>query len=354
MKKTLKVLIKRVSLVNKTNKTFKINGYQKRNFPKTRKISIPYTEVGSHQTKITASLWLTRKGENEVLNPQKSAKYSPTKILEKSPKESFTEVNYPFKTDLGLQEQYINPYGTVRLGRIFEDMDAMAGNVAFSHADDNDPTTVPLKIVTASVDRIQLVESIGVGKDLSLQGFVRWVGSSSMEIDVNIYELPDTKDGVRKKLLNSRFVMVALDAFTNRATRINTLKLETVKDKARFEIGEKNAIRRKEERKNSLQKIPPQDEEVKLLHNLFMNIEQNLEKKDMIHIEETKTKTLFICQPTERNLNNTIFGGFLMRKAYHLGFATAFKFLRKTPIFKSLERINFIKPVHIGDFFGII
>ena len=64
----------------------------------------------------------------------------------------------------------MSPFGHVRIGRLLEDLDAMAGNVAFKHADDNNPTTRPLTIVTASVDRIQLIHQLFPDRDLIMKG----------------------------------------------------------------------------------------------------------------------------------------------------------------------------------------
>ena len=38
----------------------------------------------------------------------------------------------------------------------FEDLDSLAGNIAFKHCDDDDITTRPQLLVTASVDRVKL------------------------------------------------------------------------------------------------------------------------------------------------------------------------------------------------------
>lgn len=44
-----------------------------------------------------------------------------------------TTVVYPFTTDIALREQYRNPWGFVRIGRLLEDLDSLAGNVAYKH-----------------------------------------------------------------------------------------------------------------------------------------------------------------------------------------------------------------------------
>ena len=47
-----------------------------------------------------------------------------------------------------LRDLYVDAFGNVLIGKLFEDLDALAGNVAFSHCDDNNPLTRPLSLVT--------------------------------------------------------------------------------------------------------------------------------------------------------------------------------------------------------------
>ena len=69
-----------------------------------------------------------------------------------SPSESANSITYPLSTDENLADTYRNPWGQVRAGRLLEDLDALAGTVAFDHC--QTPGEPDLHIVTASVDRI--------------------------------------------------------------------------------------------------------------------------------------------------------------------------------------------------------
>ncbi len=82
-------------------------------------------------------------------------------------------------------------YGKVKLGygKILEDFDAFAGNIAFHHVAGN--TTMPM-LVTAAVDRIALQEIPRLEKDQRLSGQVTWEGNSSMEIRMQIHEVNDS------------------------------------------------------------------------------------------------------------------------------------------------------------------
>lgn len=54
------------------------------------------------------------------------------------------------------------------------------------HCSDDDFTTRPLLLVTASVDRIVLKKPISVDSDLRISGSVIWVGMSSIEIQLDV------------------------------------------------------------------------------------------------------------------------------------------------------------------------
>ena len=63
----------------------------------------------------------------------------------------------------------------------------------------------------------------------------------------------------------------------------------------------------------------------------------------------TKMQNAEIAQPQVRNLANAIFGGFLMRRAFELAFATCYVFAGGGPRFMAMEEVSFQVPVHVGD-----
>lgn len=54
------------------------------------------------------------------------------------------------------------------------------------HCCNDDGSTRPLLLVTASVDRMVLKKPIGVDSDVKIVGAVTWVGRSSMEIQLEV------------------------------------------------------------------------------------------------------------------------------------------------------------------------
>ncbi|WIA23382.1 hypothetical protein OEZ85_000142 [Tetradesmus obliquus] len=65
--------------------------------------------------------------------------------------------------------------------------------------------------------------------------------------------------------------------------------------------------------------------------------------------EETSLSNAFVCQPQQRNMHGRIFGGFLMRRAFELAFASTYLFAGSRPAFVRVEDITFRNPVDVGS-----
>ena len=57
-----------------------------------------------------------------------------------------------------------------RFGLLLEDLDSLAGNVAFAHCDDGDPSTPAPLLVTASVDHLVLRQRLSMAATMNLRG----------------------------------------------------------------------------------------------------------------------------------------------------------------------------------------
>lgn len=263
----------------------------------------------------------------------------------RSPSESNTKICYPFETDTLLKEEYRNPFGQVRFGKLLEDLDALAGNIAFAHVQDPNVT-----IVTASVDRIRLSTPPNLESNQELSGKVTYVGKSSMEIRMQCKET-----GEDDPWLESYFTFVATDPQTKRPLPIPPLDPQTWLERDQYEAGQRRANARKEaraKRKNFESPLDPHIEQdaVQLLQEAgpLLNI-PSLANPHAILVPQTKLQNVEIAQPQARNLANQIFGGFLMRRAFDLAFSTAYVFGGQRPRFLEVDQMNFSLPVNVGD-----
>ena len=66
--------------------------------------------------------------------PQMTTELENAPLQERSPGDSCFEKIYPFESDLKLREEYINFFGGLRIGKLLEDLDLVAGKVAYAHA----------------------------------------------------------------------------------------------------------------------------------------------------------------------------------------------------------------------------
>ncbi|KAI1241558.1 hypothetical protein IHE44_0005034 [Lamprotornis superbus] len=122
-------------------------------------------------------------------------------------------------------------------------------------------------------------------------------------------------DGDYSPVLDATFVMVARDPENKRPAFVNPLIPESPEEEEIFKQGELNKLKRIEFSTASLLKMAPTAEE------------RNI----------------------ERNIFNRIFGGFLMRKAFELGWATACSYGGSRPFIVSVDDIMFQKPVEVGS-----
>mmetsp|Transcript_6414 Transcript_6414/g.15879 ORF Transcript_6414/g.15879 Transcript_6414/m.15879 type:complete len:469 (-) Transcript_6414:176-1582(-) len=262
------------------------------------------------------------------------------------PSESTTKIVYGFEDDDFLRERYRNPFGTLRFGKVLEDLDALAGNIAYGHV--QDPA---VNIVTASVDRIRLSGTVGLHQNQELSGKVTYVGTSSMEIRMQC-----RGDGEDDPWMEAYFTFVAMDPDTRRPTKLPPLDPQTWLETDQFEAGKRRAQLRKEARKKQKHyDTPLVDEDTEaaatgLLREAGpLKLLPSLACPRSILVEQTRQQNFEVAQPQTANLNNQIFGGFLMRRAFDLAFATVYVFLGSRPRFVEVDTVAFTTPVGVGD-----
>eukprot|EP00536_Pseudo-nitzschia_multiseries_P019482 jgi/Psemu1/321391/estExt_fgenesh1_pm.C_50940001 len=266
-------------------------------------------------------------------------------VRPRPPCESMTKIDYDFENNEFLMERYRNPFGHLRFGKVLEDLDALAGNIAFSHVQDPE-----INIVTASVDRILLSGIVGLGKNQQLSGKVTYVGTSSMEIRMQCKAF-DQDD----PWMEAYFTFVPSTPRPKNPLKIPPLEPQTWLEKDQFEAGKRRAQLRKEARKKVKNFETPLDPEIEKVA-----VELLREGGPLIHIpslanprsilmEQTKLQNYELAQPQTANLANQIFGGFLMRRAFDLAYATAYVFAGRRPRFVEVDQVAFTIPVSVGD-----
>lgn len=297
-------------------------------------------------------------------------------VVEKTPE--VHRIAIPFLDDPGLYEQYVNFDGHLRFGKVMEDLDAFACNVAFRHADDEREETRPVHVVTAAVDEIVVhrgVEQL-IRFNLDMEGVVTWVGRSSIEVECTAFA-----DG--EPAVTATFLLVGKDSGTGKTTQVNRLKPTTDVEVARWNAGAMRNDRRREERKTDLFAVSPREDETAMLHKLMLQVTGASDshpgapaappeadshpgagdpteplRLPPIDMPDTRMWTYQLCQPQQRNTANNIFGGYLMRVGFELARANAYAFCNPTaralgentmPMLLDVNDISFASPVKIGN-----
>lgn len=261
---------------------------------------------------------------------------------------------YNFSSDYILREQYRDAWNEVRIGKLLEDLDALAGTISVKHCSDDDSTTRPLYLVTASVDKIVIKKPISVDADLKIDGAVTWVGRSSIKIQLDVTQTaPETTDPSDSTALTANFIFVARDYKTGKAAPVNRLVPETEREKLLYEAGEARSELRKRKFRDEEREIEnggrSRFEALLAEGRIFCDMPA-LADRDSILLKDTCLENSLICQPQQRNIHGRIFGGFLMHRAFELAFSTAYAFAGMMPSFVEADHVDFLKPVDVGDF----
>ncbi|KAM7271298.1 hypothetical protein ACFE04_030512 [Oxalis oulophora] len=310
---------------------------------------------GMYHSPATTALWEARSKTFEKLLDIMTDDNAPpqSELLLKTPSQSRTSLLYNFSTDYVLREQYRDPWNDVRIGKLLEDLDALAGTISVKHCTDDECTTRPLLLVTASVDKIVLKKPISVDIDLKIVGAVIWVGKSSIEIQLEVTQTREGSDDSDWVALTANFIFVARDSKTGKAAPVNRLSPQTEKEKSLFEEADTRYKLRRNNRGANKKEI--ENGGINRLNALlaegriFCDMPA-LADRDSILLRDTRLENSLICQPQQRNIHGRIFGGFLMHRAFELAYSTAYAFAGLVPYFLEVDHVDFLKPVDVGDF----
>ncbi|KAI3795008.1 hypothetical protein L1987_37651 [Smallanthus sonchifolius] len=282
---------------------------------------------GMYHSLVTNALWQARSIIFDT-PPTATTTAGVNTVTTKTPSHSRTTIHYPFSSDYILREQYRNPWNGIRVSKLLEDLDALAGTISFKHC----------------FNYASMADSL-----LLIEGAVTWVGRSSMEIQLEVLQSNgETSDPLDSQALVANFTFVGRDSKTGKSAKINQITPETEKEKLLWkEAEERNRLRK--ERRVQQKKEVENEREAERLNSLlaegrvFIDMPA-LADRDSILIQDTCLQNSLVCMPQQRNTHGRIFGGFLMRRAFELAFATAYAFAGSAPLFLEVDHVDFLKP----------
>nr|CAD7588601.1 unnamed protein product [Timema genevievae] len=192
-------------------------------------------------------------------------------IPERCMQDSFTSAIIPLSTDQSLQDKYVTFLGSIRIGRLLEDMDMFAVWVAHQHISNpkmKPGDVTPYVIVTVLVDQISFTDLVAKSDaDIRLSGHVSWVGRSSIEV---VVWLEQNLHGQWQKLTRALFLMAARNSTNTAAAIVNKLVPKGEKEIEIFAGGEDRKRKRQQEKTTSLLRSVPDATEQRVIHDLFL------------------------------------------------------------------------------------
>lgn len=300
--------------------------------------------------------------------------------------DSWVELLLPFSTSDSLREAMLKfDRKTIRYGKLFELIDALAGDVGYRHVglhcgpNESESSASDFYVVTASVDGMLAFADVSAHEDLKLQGYVTWVGSSSMEVQINIIQAPSV--GSDRLIGSTQFIMVARERLTGQAYKVPGL--DAVPED--LQLGHARSNARKGLARQSLNILPPNAGEIEEMHSLFLKSQflklqkralvnnnssvtdlrsrlQGLERggtdlissapKPFKYMKHTTMSTTQIMHYQNRNVHGKVFGGFLLRIGFEIGFIAASCFFQTESLcrFHSVDDVQFVRPADVGSF----
>ena len=216
-------------------------------------------------------------------------------------------ITHDLSTDASLRHLYTDSKSHVLMGKLLEDLDALAGNVAFLHCNEG-PRKEDLSLVTATVEKIRVLRDIPASSDLVMEGRVIWVGTSSLDILIELFAADRSCS-----YLSSIFTYVARDKKTNKSVRVNRLLVSKEEDQALFEQREMAAKERKTPRPALSEEYRQRVQQCLDLGNALIDMPA-LGQPDHVLMRLTSLENSFICQPQNSNTAGRVFGGFLSNR----------------------------------------
>lgn len=166
----------------------------------------------------------------------------------------------------------------MRLGRLMEDFDSLAGAAAYRHVlpdgvDIVEASKYGFYLVTAAVDRMDLLRPLqnadGSVPDLRLSGHVSYTTSSSLEVFLRMATIPSSPTDESATILIGRFAM-ACRSVKGGKHNVPQLLVDGPEEQAMWSMGRDMREGKKKRSGASLNKTPPTAEEAAMMHNLFL------------------------------------------------------------------------------------
>ncbi|WP_448873381.1 acyl-CoA thioesterase [Desulfobulbus propionicus] len=260
------------------------------------------------------------------------------------PRDTIYHKTLPLGSDPALRRRYMvldEPLpGNMRFGLLLEVLDKVAEEAALNYVNQFHPEA---RVVTAAIDNIVIRHAADVTRDLTFAATINHIGRSSLEVGIRVEQPGDSTEHIA----SCYFTMVARSGSGENVTSVTLPPIDYVEPIERRRAGKALARREEYRHHQAALKEPPSRNEYEMLTSLH-------------HAQDEPGFSGLLCghlvtdawertYPDQENVPTTIFGGYLIRRAFELSSICSELVAPNRPIIAGVNRINFFHPVRMGD-----
>ena len=271
------------------------------------------------------------------------------------PNETTHHQTLPLGSDPELQRRFMvldEPLqGNFRFGLLLEILDKIAEETALKYVNRYHPDA---RVVTAAIDDIFVRHAADVTRDIAFHARINHVGRSSLVVGIRVEQPGEPANHIA----SCHFTMVARSGRGDQECSVALPPLEYLDEAEQRRAGKAVASREEYRRQQSLLSEPPSREEFETLVKLHKEQDEpgivGRRAQDEpcfrgLRAGRLVTESWERMYPEKENVPRSIFGGYLIRRAFELSSICSELVAPDRPIIAAVTRINFFQPVRIGD-----
>ncbi len=262
------------------------------------------------------------------------------------PSETIFHKTLPLGADSSLRRRFMvldeQLPGNVRFGLLLEILDKVAEETALNYVKQFYPEA---RVVTAAIDNILIRHAVDVTRDLTFAATINHIGHTSLEVGIRM-EQPNS-DGIPDHVASCYFTMVAR---SGEGTDCHSMPLPPLSYEEAIEKRRSGkAMARREEYRLQQEALrePPNRSEYETLTALHQA--QDAPDFSGVLCGRLGADAWERTYPDQENVPFTIFGGYLIRRAFELSSICSELVAPNRSIVAGVNRINFFHPVRMGD-----
>ncbi|MCL2790315.1 MAG: acyl-CoA thioesterase [Desulfobulbus sp.] len=250
----------------------------------------------------------------------------------------------PLGSDPALRRRYMvvdEPMqGNMRFGLLLEILDKVAEETALRYVRQFHPTA---RVVTAAIDNIVVRHAVDVTRDLMFAATINQVGRSSLEIGIRVEQPGEPA----LHIASCYFTMVARSGYGEDVANVPLPPLDYLDPIEKQRAGKAMARREEYRYQQAARSEPPDKQEYELLTALHQaQDDRNFSGILCARLVAGAWERTYLDQ---ENVPFTIFGGYLVHRAYDLASICSEMVTPHRSIIAGVNRINFFHPVRMSD-----